>query len=103
MKNLRKLGVLVFSSLLLASCAVSEKKAVATIEAKSGSTVSGTVTFIEKEGIVTMNAVLSGLSQGNHAIHIHAIGDCSAPDGKSAGGHWNPTAENHGKWNASEG
>ena len=41
---------------------------------------------------------LSGLSQGNHAIHIHAIGDCSAADGKSAGGHWNPTKENHGKW-----
>ena len=98
MKNLRKLGVLVFSSLLLASCTVPEKKAVAKIEAKSGSSVSGTVTFIEKDGIVVMKAALSGLSQGNHAIHIHAIGDCSAPDGKSAGGHWNPTKKNHGKW-----
>jgi Cu-Zn family superoxide dismutase len=45
-----------------------------------------------------MKAALSGLSQGNHAIHIHAIGDCSAADGKSAGGHWNPTNKNHGKW-----
>ena len=98
MKNIRKLGVLVFSSLLLASCTVAEKKAVAKIEAKSGSSVSGTVSFIEKDGIVTMKAALAGLSEGNHAIHIHAIGDCSAPDGKSAGGHWNPTKENHGKW-----
>ena len=98
MKIFKILGFLVCASSLLAACNTSEKKAIATIEAKSGSTVSGTVTFIEKDGIVTMNAALAGLSEGNHAIHIHAIGDCSAPDGKSAGGHWNPTNENHGKW-----
>jgi Cu-Zn family superoxide dismutase len=84
--------------IVLSACDTSEKRAIAKIEAKSGSTVSGTVTFTEKDGIVTMKAALAGLSEGNHAIHIHAIGDCSAPDGKSAGGHWNPTNENHGKW-----
>jgi Cu-Zn family superoxide dismutase len=98
MKIYKILGLLVCVSFLLTACNPSEKKAVAKIEAKSGSSVSGTVTFIEKDGIVIMKAALSGLSQGNHAIHIHAIGDCSAPDGKSAGGHWNPTNENHGKW-----
>jgi Cu-Zn family superoxide dismutase len=98
MKIFKILGLLVCVSFLLTACNPGEKKAVAKIEAKSGSSVSGTVTFIEKDGIVIMKAALSGLSQGNHAIHIHAIGDCSAPDGKSAGGHWNPTSENHGKW-----
>jgi Cu-Zn family superoxide dismutase len=98
MKIFKILGFLVCAGSVLASCNTGEKKAIATIEAKSGSTVSGTVSFIEKDGIVTMKAALSGLSEGNHAIHIHAIGDCSAPDGKSAGGHWNPTKENHGKW-----
>jgi Cu-Zn family superoxide dismutase len=98
MKIFKILGLLVCVSFLLTACNAGEKKAVAKIEAKSGSSVSGTVTFIEKDGIVIMKAALSGLSQGNHAIHIHAIGDCSAPDGKSAGGHWNPTNENHGKW-----
>jgi Cu-Zn family superoxide dismutase len=98
MKIFKILGFLVCASSLLAACNTNEKKAIATIEAKSGSTVSGTVSFIEKDGIVTMKAALAGLSEGNHAIHIHAIGDCSAPDGKSAGGHWNPTKENHGKW-----
>ncbi|QOD60564.1 superoxide dismutase family protein [Polaribacter haliotis] len=98
MKNLKKIGILVFAITLFASCNSDEKKAVATIEAKSGSNVSGTVTFTEKNGTVTMKAELAGLSEGNHAIHIHAIGDCSAPDGKSAGGHWNPTDKNHGKW-----
>ena len=98
MKIFKILGLLVCVSFLLTACNADEKKAVAKIEAKSGSTVSGTVTFIEKDGIVIMKAALAGLSEGNHAIHIHAIGDCSAPDGKSAGGHWNPTNENHGKW-----
>jgi Cu-Zn family superoxide dismutase len=98
MKIFKILGLLVCVNFLLTACNTGEKKAVAKIEAKSGSSVSGTVTFIEKDGIVVMKAALSGLSKGNHAIHIHAIGDCSAPDGKSAGGHWNPTSENHGKW-----
>jgi Cu-Zn family superoxide dismutase len=68
------------------------------IQAKSKSNVSGTVTFTQTDGIVTMAADLSGLSPGNHAIHIHENGDCSAADGTSAGGHWNPTKVNHGKW-----
>ncbi len=98
MKNFKIIGLLACTMALLSACNASEKKAIAKIEAKSGSSVSGTVTFMEKNGIVTMKASLAGLSEGNHAIHIHAIGDCSAADGKSAGGHWNPTDENHGKW-----
>ncbi|MFQ3181163.1 MAG: Cu-Zn family superoxide dismutase [Polaribacter sp.] len=98
MKNFKIIGILACTMALLSACDASEKKAIAKIEAKSGSSVSGTVTFMEKNGIVTMKASLAGLSEGNHAIHIHAIGDCSAADGKSAGGHWNPTNENHGKW-----
>lgn len=77
--------------------------AVAQIEAKSGSNVNGTVTFTEENGEVTMQANLNGLSEGKHAIHIHEAGDCSAEDGTSAGGHWNPTNENHGEWGSSEG
>ena len=98
MKIFKTIGLLAITMTLLTACNTGEKKAIAKIEAKSGSTVSGTVTFTEKDGIVTMKAALAGLSEGNHAIHIHAIGDCSAPDGKSAGGHWNPTNVNHGKW-----
>lgn len=73
-------------------------KAVANIMAKNTSGASGTVTFNETDGKVTMTANISGLTLGNHAIHIHTIGDCSADDGSSAGGHWNPTNVDHGKW-----
>ena len=73
------------------------------MEAKSDSDVSGEVSFVEKDGTVTMTGDFSGLAEGEHAIHIHQNADCSAADGSSAGGHWNPTNEPHGKWGASEG
>ncbi len=73
------------------------------MEPKSDSNVKGDVTFTEENGEVKMMAMLSGLSEGEHAIHIHQNADCSSADGKSAGGHWNPTNEPHGKWLAAEG
>ncbi len=73
------------------------------LESKSDSNVSGKVTFMESEGLVNMTAELTGLTEGEHAIHIHEKADCSSPDGKSTGGHWNPTMEPHGKWGAKEG
>jgi Cu-Zn family superoxide dismutase len=74
------------------------KKLDLVFEPKSNSTTSGTASFIEKNGIVTFTASLSGLKPGVHAIHIHEKSDCSAADASSAGGHWNPTFKNHGKW-----
>ena len=71
-------------------------------ESKSNSSVTGTASFIEKNGKVTFEAKLSGLKPGSHAIHIHEKSDCSAADGSSAGGHWNPTFKKHGKWGVGE-
>ena len=68
------------------------------LEPKSDSQVSGTVTLEEKDGYVSILANMTGLSAGTHAIHIHQTADCSSPDGKSTGGHWNPTGQPHGKW-----
>lgn len=68
------------------------------MEPRSGSTMSGTATFTEKNGKVYLVADFNGLAPGVHAIHIHEKSDCSAPDGSSAGGHWNPTFQSHGKW-----
>ena len=73
------------------------------MEPKSESNVQGEVVFTEENGTVSMIATLSGLSPGEHAIHIHEKADCSSDDGKSSGGHWNPTHEPHGKWAAAEG
>ena len=73
-----------------------------TLEPKSNSTVSGTATFTEKNGKVTFVAKMAGLQPGVHAIHIHEKSDCTAADGSSAGGHWNPTFKKHGKWGVGE-
>ena len=57
------------------------KKAEAVLLSKSGSSISGNVSFSEHDGIVTMKAIVRGASPGDHAIHIHVEGDCSAEDG----------------------
>lgn len=73
------------------------------MEPKSDSSVKGEVSFTDEDGTVSMKAMLTGLTEGEHAIHIHQTADCSSDDGKSTGGHWNPTNEPHGKWQAEEG
>ena len=75
-----------------------DKRIHLTFESKSGSKTTGTATFVERDGKVTLTAALAGMTPGVHAMHIHEKADCSAPDATSAGGHWNPTHENHGKW-----
>lgn len=74
-----------------------------TMEPKSASDVKGEVSFNEVGGTVAMTGTFSGLSEGEHAIHIHQTADCSSDDGTSTGGHWNPTNEPHGAWGAEEG
>lgn len=73
------------------------------MEPKSESDLTGTVTFTQEDNEVTMTAEFTGLKEGMHAIHLHEEADCSANDGTSAGGHWNPTFEDHGEWGSSNG
>ncbi len=80
----------------------SSNKLSVVFESKSKSSVIGNATFVEKNGKVCFEAKLSGLNPGIHAIHIHEKADCTAADGSSAGGHWNPTFKKHGKWGESE-
>lgn len=61
-----------------------------------GNHVTGTVTFTAVHGGVRIVADLEGLTPGIHGFHIHEFGDCSAPDGSSAGGHFNPKNHQHG-------
>ena len=73
------------------------------MEPKSDSNVQGEAFFREENGVVRLEAKFTGLTPGKHAIHLHENSDCSAADGSSAGGHWNPTMERHGKWGDAEG
>ena len=71
-------------------------KAVAVIHPTMGNAVAGTVTFTNESGRVRVEAIVTGLSPGDHGFHIHEFGDCSGGDGKTAGGHFNPTGSDHG-------
>jgi Cu-Zn family superoxide dismutase len=63
------------------------------IEAKSGSKLSGTAKFTEQSDGVQVVIQVKNLTAGLRATHVHEKGDCSAADGSSAGGHFNP--DNH--------
>lgn len=70
--------------------------AIAVVAPTQGNGARGTVTFSQQAGGVRVVAELTGLTPGQHGFHIHEKGDCSAPDGASAGGHFNPTGMQHG-------
>jgi Cu-Zn family superoxide dismutase len=76
--------------------------ATATIGETNESGVAGKAVFTQIGDNIKLVVSLANASAGEHGVHIHAIGDCSAPDGKSAGGHWNPTGVAHGKWGEGE-
>ncbi len=88
-------GVLAVFSVAALAAAAPVTKAIAVVNPLGTSGVSGTVTFTEAEKGVKVEAKLSGLKEGAHGFHIHEFGDCSAADGSSAGGHFNPSGEPH--------
>ncbi len=71
-------------------------KAVAILEHTKGSEVKGRVTFLETENGIQVKGEISGLTPGEHGFHVHEFGVWS-PDGKAAGGHFNPTHQAHGE------
>jgi Cu-Zn family superoxide dismutase len=89
--------------MLLPACAsmneVFSKKqsATAVLAATKGNSVTGTVNFTQKGDVVLIEAKINGLKpNGVHGFHVHEKGNCSAPDAASAGGHFNPSASQHG-------
>ncbi len=72
---------------------------VAVVHPTQGNTCRGVVRFTQEGAdAVKIVAVIEGLKPNSkHGFHIHQFGDCSAPDGKSAGGHYNPESHAHGR------
>src|SRR5262245_5437595 len=72
-------------------------KANASLQPTKGSTVRGTVNFVQIGDKVRVTASVSGLRPGGEfGFHIHEAGDCSSGDGMSAKGHFNPLGKPHG-------
>lgn len=70
--------------------------AIAILLPTQGSNVTGVVKFTKVDGGVRVEAHVEGLTPGVHGFHVHEYGDLSAPDGTSAGGHFNPQGHDHG-------
>lgn len=71
-------------------------RAEARIGPTAGNQAAGVANFAVVGDKVRIMVEVSGLTPGAHGIHVHEKGDCSAPDGTSAGGHFNPGAKAHG-------
>jgi Cu-Zn family superoxide dismutase len=70
----------------------------ANLAAASGSLASGQLKLMPMGDGVHITGTIGGLkSNGTHAFHIHEKGDCSAADASSAGGHFNPASQPHGR------
>src|SRR5579872_1353205 len=97
----KSLTTLIATSLLYSSAATfaaeNPSQAVAVLHSTTGQHCQGVVRFTQQGDSVKVVADLEGLNPGQkHAFHIHQYGDCSSPDGMSAGGHYNPEGHQHG-------
>ncbi len=72
--------------------------AMCNLEEIGGSGVTGTLHFTQKGEMVTVSGEIKGLTPGKHGFHVHATGDISdKKTGKSAGDHFDPTKQPHGR------
>jgi Cu-Zn family superoxide dismutase len=81
------LGVLVLTA--------QQPGATATVRDAAGREL-GILALSDTAGGIRVTGTLVGLPDGEHAIHLHAVGRCQ-PAFDSAGGHWNPSGLPHGR------
>lgn len=59
--------------------------------------IAGKLLLTPTDAGVAVEGTIMGLEpRAVHALHVHEHGDCSAPDGSSAGGHFAPNDGRHG-------
>ncbi|HEY9090627.1 superoxide dismutase family protein [Parasphingorhabdus sp.] len=94
-------------ALSLASCGSNEtaetETAVEPVEDIARATLTGAdgtrygeVIIGEGDGGLLVKIDAENLEPGPRGVHIHEVGQCEGPDFTSAGGHWNPTENEHG-------
>ena len=85
------------SAATAATAAAPRTSAKATLTSAPGSAVKGDLMFANQGTAVSIRGEITGLTPGKeHGFHVHEVGECSGPDFKSAGEHFNPTKDPHG-------
>jgi len=85
-------SLLVLMTIVQAPAAAQTARAV--LKGAQGQDV-GTVELTETPAGVLLKLAVKGLTPGQHAFHVHAVGKCEPPF-TSAGGHFNPGNKKHG-------
>ncbi len=104
------LGIAAAAGMALAACA-SNGRAVEPLAAAAGPAPLAT-DIRDPSGMIMARATASqigdsirvrveakGMRAGAYGAHVHTTGRCDAPDFASAGPHWNPSGQQHGKNN----
>ena len=100
---MRQALFLIATTAVLAGCAsmAGGPSATAALSPTAGNATAGTVQFAQHGDRVKVSGEIRGLRpNAEHGFHVHETGDCSAPDGTSAGGHYNPSSRPHGRHGA---
>ncbi len=82
--------IVIAAVLVAAGCTKAADKATAKLEPRSGSQVTGTVTFQEQAGSVEITVEAKGMPPGKHAINVHEKGDCSGSNAAAVGARFSP-------------
>jgi Cu-Zn family superoxide dismutase len=97
MRILKLFGTVSAAALLVAAVAIpvnAAEMANTQLKDASGKAV-GDVDLVQTPAGVLIKLQLKGLTPGEHAFHVHAVGKCEAPF-ESAGPHFNPGNHKHG-------
>jgi superoxide dismutase, Cu-Zn family len=87
------------SAFALSACATTPANlptAQAQLKPTAGNATTGLLTVVQHAEHLSVSLHAQGVPAGLHGFHVHEHGDCSSADGSSAGGHFNPTKEEHG-------
>ncbi len=71
--------------------------AAAEMQSRADLAIVGSISFTQAEpdAPVVVAAHFEGVAEGLHGLHVHDVGDCSAEDFTSAGGHFDPVGVPH--------
>lgn len=94
--ELRSMAIMAAMGVALTAAGAQAKKQVKVALQDAQGKDAGTATFRQGKKHLKVHVVLMNLPVGDHAVHVHAVGKCEAPDFKSAGGHFNPSMKKHG-------